>query len=116
MEEALQIVKNNPDVKNEAKMLLEDFHKNNLKTQAKIGEKYTALVPGIKQVFELMSDDIYELAIENEELKKISASENIEKANNSVKVLYVKNNNKDSRNFLVRSRLNQRIKLVKELQ
>ena len=39
-------------------------------TQAKKGEHLVSMMPAIKKVFTLMGDDIEELSVENESLKK----------------------------------------------
>ena len=93
MEDALQIIKNDINIKNESKQALIEFRKENLCNQAKQGEKLVAMMPGIKGAFNMLRDDIYELGTENEELKKEIGEENIERVNQNVKKLLKENNN-----------------------
>ena len=85
-------------------MLLE-FRKENLCNQAKQGEKLVTMMPGIKEAFNILRDDIYELGTENEELKKEIGEENIERVNQNVKKLLKENSNDAVLNSYVYNRI-----------
>lgn len=116
MEDALQIIKNDINIKNESKQVLKEFRKENLCNQAKQGEKLVTMMPGIKEAFNILRDDIYELGTENEELKKEIGEENIERVNQNVKKLLKESNNDEVKNRYVYNRMKQRQLLVKQLE
>ena len=116
MEDVLQIIKEDINIKNESKQALIEFRKENLSNQAKQGEKLAVMMPGIKEAFNILRDDIYELGTENEELKKEIGEENIERVNQNVKKLLKENNNDEVKNRYVYNRMKQRSQLMKQLK
>ena len=52
---------------------LKEYTSQSLATQAKKGELLVIMVPAIRKLFNLLGDDIVELSIENDALKKIGS-------------------------------------------
>jgi regulator of replication initiation timing len=70
MDLAIELVKENDKIKQQALNDLKEFKKQSLQTQAKKGEQLTAMIPAIKEAFTMMRDDNYELVVENDILKE----------------------------------------------
>ena len=49
---------------------LKEYNSQSLATQAKKGELLVSMMPAIRKTFNLLGDDIVELSIENDALKK----------------------------------------------
>ena len=69
MELAMQIISTDKTVRIDTKQNLKEFNSQSLTTQAKKGEQLVSMMPAIKKAFNLMSDDIVEISVENESLK-----------------------------------------------
>ena len=109
MEEALQILKENKNVRQEGIQAVNEFRKENLSNQAKQGEKLVAIMPGVKAAFEMMTDEIYELGTENDQLKEFIGEENMEIVNkNHKKLLQDTKNNNNIRNSYVYNRMKKK--------
>ena len=66
----MQSIFNDKTVRNDTIQDLKDFNSQSLATQAKKGEHLVSMLPAFKKAFNLMGDDIVELSVENESLKK----------------------------------------------
>ena len=74
MELAVQLSSNDKIVRNDTIQDLKEFSSQSLATQARKGKQLVSMMPAIKKAFNLMGDDIVELATENDALKnKISS-------------------------------------------
>ena len=69
MDLAIQLVKNDKNVRDNTILELNEFNNQSLTTQAKKGEELITMMPAIKKAFNLMGDDIIELHSENQTLK-----------------------------------------------
>ena len=65
----MQLISSDQTVRNETIQDLKDFNQQSLSTQAKKGEQLTAMMPAIKEAFNILGDDIIELSTENDVLK-----------------------------------------------
>ena len=65
----MQISSTNQNVRNNTIQDLEDFNQQSLSTRAKKGEQLVSMMPAIKEVFNLMGNDLVELYTENDTLK-----------------------------------------------
>ena len=65
----MQISSTGKTVRNNIIEDLKDFNTQSLNTQAKKGEQLVAMMPAIKEAFNLLGDDIVELSTENDALK-----------------------------------------------
>ena len=65
----MQISSTNQKVRNNTIQDLKDFNQQSLSTRVKKGEMLTSMMPAIKEAFTLMTNDIVELATENDTLK-----------------------------------------------
>ena len=65
----MQISSTNQKVRNNTIQDLKDFNQQPLSTRAKKGEQLVSMMPAIKEVFNLMGNDIVELSTENDTLK-----------------------------------------------
>ena len=70
MDLAMQIISTDKTVRNDTIEDLKEFNSQSLTTQAKKQEQLVSLMPAIKKAFNLLGDDIAELATENDALKK----------------------------------------------
>ena len=66
----MQIISNDKTVRNDTIQVLKEFNPQFLTTQAKKGEQLVSMMPVIKKAFNLLGDDIFELSVEYESLKK----------------------------------------------
>ena len=66
----MQIISNDKTVRNDTIQDLKDFNQQSLTTQAEKGEQLVSMMPAIKKIFKLLGDDIVELSVEKEPLKK----------------------------------------------
>ena len=66
----MRIISFDKTVKNDTIQDLKDFNQQSLTTQAKKGEHLVSMMPAIENALNLMGDDIVELSVENESLKK----------------------------------------------
>ena len=66
----MQIIPNDKTVRSDTVQDLKENNSQSLAVQAKKGEQLVSLMPAIKKVFNLVGDDIVELSVENESLKK----------------------------------------------
>ena len=65
----MQIIFNHKSEKNDTVQDLKDFNNQSLATQAKKGEQLASMMPGFKEAFVLMGDDIVDLSTDNDALK-----------------------------------------------
>ena len=65
----MQLGSSDQSVRNDTIQDLKDFNQQSLSTQAKKGEQLVSMMPAIKKAFNLSSDDIIELGVENGALK-----------------------------------------------
>ena len=70
MEITTQIISNDKAVRSDTVQDLKEFNQQSLSTRAKKGEQLVSMMPAIKKPFSLMGDDIVELSVQNESLKK----------------------------------------------
>ena len=66
----MQISSSDQTVRNDTIEDLKEFNQQSLTTQAKKGEQLVSMMPAIKKAFHLLGDDIFELSVENDALKK----------------------------------------------
>ena len=66
----MQLGSSDQSVRNDTIQDLKDFNQQSLSTQAKKGEQLVSMMPAIKKAFNLLGDDIIELSVENDALKK----------------------------------------------
>ena len=66
MDLGFQIIANDKTVRNDTVQDLKEDNNQSLATQAKEGEQLDSMMPAIKKAFNLLGDDIVELATEND--------------------------------------------------
>src|SRR5271156_6071991 len=67
--EIVSYLKQDPLVRQRIKDYLTEYSKQNLVTQAQRGKELVAIAPVVMEAVKIMSDDIYELSIENDVLR-----------------------------------------------
>ena len=66
----MQLGSSDQSVRNDSIQDLIDCNQQSLSTQGKKGEQLVSMMPAIKNAFNLLGDDIIELSVENDALKK----------------------------------------------
>ena len=117
MEEVVAIFKDNNEIRNEAKKALTNYRSENLINQSKIGERLVAIMPGIKEAFYTMGDEIYELGIENDQLKMHIGEENLKKIKERQdELLDFTNKDYESKKSYILDKMKRRVNTVKILK
>ena len=65
----MQFISNDKTVRNDTIEDLKDFNSQPLSTRAKKGEQLVSMMPAIKNLFDLLGDNIVDLSTENDALK-----------------------------------------------
>ena len=107
MELATQIISNDKTVRNDTIQDSKDFNQQSLTKQAKNGEQLVSMMPAIKKAFNLLSDDIVDLSVENESLKS-QIGDYDEKWFQESKAKLLKDIDDEKRSNLITSRMKNR--------
>ena len=108
MDLAIQIVKNDKNVRENTILELKEFNAQSLTTQAKKGEQLITMMPAIKKAFNLMGDDIIELDAENKTLKN-KIGEYDEKWLEESKARLLQQINDDKRSSIIMERMKKQL-------
>ena len=104
----MQIISNDKTVRNDTIQDLKEFNSRSLSTRAAKGEQLDRMMPAIKKAFNLMGDDIVELSVENDSLKK-QIGEYDEKWLQESKLKLLKEIDNDKRANLIMSRMKKQM-------
>ena len=104
----MQLISTDQTVRNDTIQDLKDFNQQSLSTQAKKGEQLTSMLPTIKKAFNVLGDDIIELSVENDALKK-QIGDYDEKRLEESKAKLLKDINDEKRANLIMSRMKKQM-------
>ena len=109
----MQIISTDKTVRNDTIQDLKEFNNQSFATQAEKGEQLVNMMPAIKKAFNLLGDDIVDLATENDALKNKIGSYD-EKWLKETKAKLLKQIDDERRTNLIMSRMKNRWKNIKQ--
>ena len=99
------------------KKALTNYRSENLINQSKIGERLVAIMPGIKEAIYTMGEEIYDLGIENDQLKMHIGEENLKKIKERQdEMMDFDNKNYESKKTYILDKMKRRINTVKKFK